>query len=108
MLRGSQSTHATAAGSWYGRQHTARRRRLHERRFVTSACFYHRRIILLLGFIAPLRPAGWADSLDFDSLREGPADTSPTNRLTWVADVERSRHARTGGAGAGVGTVASR
>ena len=40
----------------------------------------HRRIILLLGFIAPLRPAGWAHSLDSDSLREGSADTSPTDR----------------------------
>ena len=36
----------------------------------------HRRIIkdLFLGFIAALRPPGWADSLRFDSLREGPTE----------------------------------
>ena len=33
----------------------------------------HRRIVwdLLIGFIAPLRPAGWADALDFSTLRDG-------------------------------------
>ena len=33
----------------------------------------HRRIVwdLLIGFIAPLRPAGWADALDFATLRDG-------------------------------------
>ena len=37
---------------------------------------YHRRTVkdLILGFIARLRPAGWADALIFDSLREGPAE----------------------------------
>ncbi len=36
----------------------------------------HRRIVedLLVGFIAPRRPAGWADALDFESLREGPTE----------------------------------
>ena len=36
----------------------------------------HRRTIkdLILGFIARLRPPGWADSLIFDSLREGPTE----------------------------------
>ena len=47
----------------------------------------HRRIIedLLVGFIAPRRPAGWADALDFDSLREGPTenvDDDLSRRLT--------------------------
>ena len=33
----------------------------------------HRRIVkdLLIGFIAPRRPAGWAETLDFDSLSQG-------------------------------------
>ena len=33
----------------------------------------HRRIVwdLLIGFIAPLRPAGWAEALDFATLRDG-------------------------------------
>ena len=32
----------------------------------------HRRIVwdLLIGFIAPLRPAGWAEALDFATLRD--------------------------------------
>ena len=36
----------------------------------------HRRIVedLLVGFIAPRRPAGWADAFDFESLREGPTE----------------------------------
>ena len=36
----------------------------------------HRRTVkdLILGFIARLRPPGWADSLIFDSLREGPTE----------------------------------
>ena len=33
----------------------------------------HQRIArdLLIGFVAPLRPAGWADALDFATLRDG-------------------------------------
>ena len=36
----------------------------------------HRRIVkdLVVGFIAPRCPAGWADALDFDSLREDPTE----------------------------------
>ena len=36
----------------------------------------HRRTVkdLILGFIARLRPPGWADSLIVDSLREGPTE----------------------------------
>ena len=33
----------------------------------------HQRIArdLLIGFVAPLRPAGWAEALDFATLRDG-------------------------------------
>ena len=82
----------------------------------------HERIVkdLLIGFIAPRRPAGWAETLDFDSLSEGPTesindgpaqlalsydvvdlmavgrdDLPRPNLLTWVAEVEQSVHAGT-------------
>ncbi len=50
---------------------------------------YHRRTVkdLLLGFIARLRPAGWADSLIFDSLREGPAEYVTDDLRRRLSDV---------------------
>ena len=47
----------------------------------------HERIVkdLLIGFIAPRRPAGWAETLDFDSLSEGPTES--------INDESRSRRA---------------
>ena len=49
----------------------------------------HRRIIedLLVGFIAPRRPAGWADALDFDSLREGPTENVDDDLLRSFDDI---------------------
>ena len=49
----------------------------------------HRRTIkdLLLGFIARLRPPGWADSLIFDSLREGPAEYVTDHLRRRLSDV---------------------
>ena len=49
----------------------------------------HRRIIedLLVGFIAPRRPAGWADALDFDSLREGPTENVDDDLRRRLGDV---------------------
>ena len=46
----------------------------------------HERIVkdLLIGFIAPRRPAGWAETLDFDSLSEGPTES--------INDELRRRH----------------
>ena len=42
---------------------------------------YHPRIVkdLLVGFIAPRRPPGWVDTLDFDSLRDDRTRPSTTN-----------------------------
>ena len=50
---------------------------------------YHRRTVkdLILGFIARLRPAGWADSLIFDSLREGPAEYVTDDLRRRLSDV---------------------
>ncbi|MCY4373156.1 MAG: hypothetical protein OXC31_05225, partial [Spirochaetaceae bacterium] len=39
---------------------------------------------LLVGFIAPRRPAGWAETLDFDSLSEGSTEN--------ITDELRRRH----------------
>ena len=49
----------------------------------------HRRIIqdLLVGFIAPRRPAGWADALDFDSLREDPTENVDDDLRRRLGDV---------------------
>ena len=49
----------------------------------------HRRIVkdLLLGFIAPQRPAGWADELDFDSLREDPTEHVDDDLRRRLSDV---------------------
>ena len=49
----------------------------------------HRRIVkdLLVGFIAPLRPAGWADALDFDSLREDPTENVDDDLRRRLGDV---------------------
>ena len=49
----------------------------------------HRRTIkdLILGFIARLRPAGWADSLIVDSLREGPAEYVTDDLRRRLSDV---------------------
>ena len=49
----------------------------------------HRRIIkdLFLGFIAPPRPPGWAGSLIFDSLREGPAEHVTDDLRRRLSDV---------------------
>ena len=49
----------------------------------------HRRTVkdLLLGFIARLRPPGWADSLIFDSLREGPAEYVTDDLRRRLSDV---------------------
>ncbi len=46
----------------------------------------HQRIVkdLLVGFIAPRRPAGWAETLDFDSLSEGSTEN--------ITDELRRRH----------------
>ena len=50
---------------------------------------YHRRTVkdLLLGFIARLRPPGWADSLIFDSLREGPTENVTDHLRRRLSDV---------------------
>ena len=49
----------------------------------------HRRIVedLLVGFIAPRRPAGWADALDFDSLREDPTENVDDDLRRRLGDV---------------------
>ena len=49
----------------------------------------HRRTVkdLILGFIARLRPAGWADSLIFDSLREGPTEQVTDDLHRRLSDV---------------------
>ena len=49
----------------------------------------HRRIIedLLVGFIAPRRPAVWADALDFDSLREDPTENVDDDLHRRLGDV---------------------
>ena len=61
----------------------------------------HRRIVedLLLGFIAPRRPASWADALDFDSLREGPTENVDDDLLRCLDDAVWSidRRAADGG-----------
>ena len=59
----------------------------------------HRRIIkdLLLGFIAPLRPPGWADSLDFDSLRDGPTEQITDDLRRRFSDVVWSIDRRAAG-----------
>ncbi len=64
------------------------RRRLHERRIVQAPARppAHRQD-LILGFIARLRPAGWADSLIFDSLREGPTENVTDHLRRRLSDV---------------------
>ena len=49
----------------------------------------HRRIVvdLLVGFIAPRRPAVWADALDFDSLREDPTENVDDDLRRRLGDV---------------------
>ena len=59
----------------------------------------HRRIIedLLVGFIAPRRPAVWADALDFDSLREGPTENVDDDLSRSLDDVVWSIDRRAAG-----------
>ena len=58
----------------------------------------HRRIMqdLLIGFIAPRRPAGWADALDFGSLRELPTENITDELRRRLGDVVWSIDRRAG------------
>ena len=61
----------------------------------------HQRIVkdLLLGFIAPRRPSGWAAALDFDSLREGPTENVTDELRRRLGDVVWSIDRRDGRGG---------
>ena len=61
----------------------------------------HRRIMqdLLIGFIAPRRPAGWADALDFGSLRELPTENITDELRRRLGDVVWSIDRRAGDGG---------
>ena len=63
----------------------------------------HERIVkdLLIGFIAPRRPAGWAETLDFDSLSEGPTESINDELRRRHDDVVWSIDRRAAPAGAG-------
>ena len=60
----------------------------------------HRRIMqdLLIGFIAPRRPAGWAGALDFGSLRELPTENITDELRRRLGDVVWSIDRRAGAA----------
>ena len=66
---------------------------------------YHPRIVkdLLVGFIAPLRPSGWVDTLDFDSLRDDRTETVNDELRRRLGDVIWSIDRR--GAGGAVQTL---
>ena len=61
----------------------------------------HERIVkdLLIGFIAPQRAAGWADALDFDTLREGPTEEITDELRRRLGDVVWSIDRRDGRGG---------
>ena len=61
----------------------------------------HRRIMqdLLIGFIAPRRPAGWAGALDFGSLRELPTENITDELRRRLGDVVWSIDRRAGDGG---------
>ena len=61
----------------------------------------HRRIMqdLLIGFIAPRRPAGWVDALDFGSLRELPTENITDELRRRLGDVVWSIDRRAGDGG---------
>ena len=49
----------------------------------------HKRVVrdLLVGFVAPKRPPGWADVLHFDTLREGPTEGVSDDLRRRIGDV---------------------
>ena len=61
----------------------------------------HQRIVkdLLIGFIAPRRPSGWVDALDFDTLREGPTENVTDELRRRLGDVVWSIDRRDGRGG---------
>ena len=61
----------------------------------------HQRIVkdLLIGFIAPWRPAGWAATLDFDTLREGATENVTDELRRRLGDVVWSIDRRDGRGG---------
>ncbi len=61
----------------------------------------HQRIVkdLLIGFIAPRRPSGWAGALDFDTLREGPTENVTDELRRRLGDVVWSIDRRDGRGG---------
>ena len=61
----------------------------------------HQRIVkdLLIGFIAPRRPAGWAAALDFDTLREGATENVTDELRRRLGDVVWSIDRRDGRGG---------
>ncbi len=61
----------------------------------------HQRIVkdLLIGFIAPQRPSGWAGAFDFDTLREGPTENVTDELRRRLGDVVWSIDRRDGRGG---------
>ena len=61
----------------------------------------HQRIVkdLLIGFIAPQRPSGWADAFYFETLREGPTENVTDELRRRLGDVVWSIDRRDGSGG---------